>query len=189
MAVRIAMSPEWSASWWRRYGFCSYLVIIGGLSAGTYVIVRCGTESPLRYDLLSILGLVGLTAWFLAVERRAWLRGAAIGVVVLWAGVSATAHGRIWAEYVPTPRVGTKTIIMRTLESRGIRYASADYWIAYYVTFLSNERIIVASDDFVRIQQYNREVAAHREEAVRLSRRVCQDGSPIAPGVYLCPYR
>ena len=189
MLARVAMSAEWNASWWRRYRFCSYLVIIGGLSAVMYVVARCGTASPLRYDLLSIVGLAGLTAWFLTVERRGWLRGMAIFVIVLWAVVSATAHGRIWAEYVPSPRIGAKTIIVRSLDARGIRYASADYWIAYYVTFLSGERIIVASEDFVRIREYNREVAAHRDEAVRLSRTPCESGALVAPGVYLCPYR
>jgi hypothetical protein len=188
MVVRIAMSGGWAA-WWSRYRFCAYLVILGGLSAAVYVVARCGTVSPLRYDLLSIIALVGLTGWFLAVERRTWLRRAAMCVVVLWAGVSGFAHARIWTEYVPTPRVGAKTIIVRTLDSRRIRYASADYWIAYYVTFLSAERIIVASEDVVRIQAYNREVAAHHDQAVRVSRAPCPDGSSIAPGLYLCPYR
>ena len=50
------------------------LVSIGAVSAAMYVVARCGTRSPMRYDLLSILGAVGLTGWFLAVEPRRWLR-------------------------------------------------------------------------------------------------------------------
>ena len=157
MAARIALNSEWSRTWWQRSAFCAYLLIVGGLSAALWVLARCGTVSPLRYDLLAILGAVGLTAWFLSVERRPAVRGLAIAVVLAWAGISALAHGRVWDEYFPHPRVSPKFRILAGLEAAGVRYAKADYWNAYYLTFLSGERVIVGSDGLVRIAEYNRE--------------------------------
>ena len=37
---------------------------------------------------------------------------------------------------------------------RRVPVASAGYWQAYEITFLSRERLRVASRDFVRIQEY-----------------------------------
>src|SRR3954470_5979652 len=46
----------------------------------------------------------------------------------------------------------------------------------HYISFLSRERIILASTDFVRIRTYARVVDAHAAEAVRLSRTACPGG-------------
>ena len=68
----------------------------------------------------------------------------------------------------------------------GIRYATSDYWLAYAITFLTNERVMVASDDLVRIQEYQRAFEAHRDEAVRVSRRPCAGGRLVMRSIYLC---
>ena len=83
---------------------------------------------------------------------------------------------------------GAKVLLLRHLDARGIRYAMADYWIAYSLTFLSNERVIIGSTDTLRIPGYNREVEAHRAEAVRISRTACGAGKQVMPGIYFCPY-
>lgn len=188
MVVRISLNGEWSRTWWQRSAFCAYLLIVGGLSAALWVLARCGTVSPLRYGLLAILGAVGLTAWFLSVERRRAVRGLAIAVVLGWAGISALAHGHLWDEYFPHPRVSPKLRILAGLDAAGVRYAKADYWNAYYLTFLSGERVIVASDALVRISEYNHQVDAHRAEAVHISNLPCGARPPVEPGVYFCPY-
>jgi hypothetical protein len=140
----------------------------------------------MRYDLLSIFGGVGLAAWALAVESRPWIRRAEIALLVCWAIVSAAAHAQIWSEYMHHPRVADKILIIRSLDAHGIRYATSDYWIAYYVTFLTNERIIVASD-FARILSYEQQVDAHRATAIRISREPCGDTKAAIDGVYFCP--
>ena len=188
MAVVIAARVELTVAWWRRYRFFVYVVSIGAMSAAMYVVARCGTISAMRYDLLSILGAVGLTGWFLAAEPRRWLRTAVVAVVVGCASLAATPHGRMWAEQMKGRRPGAKVLILRHLDARGIRYAMADYWIAYSLTFLSNERIIVGSTDTLRIPGYNQEVDAHRAEAVRISRTACGAGKQVIPGIYFCPY-
>ena len=50
--------------------------------------------------------------------------------------------------------------IAACLEARGIRAATADYWIAYRMTFLADERVIVDPDVNARYQPYTEAVAA-----------------------------
>ena len=38
------------------------------------------------------------------------------------------------------PPTGAKQLVIRHLEAQGVRYATADYWIAYYITYLTSER-------------------------------------------------
>jgi hypothetical protein len=158
------------------------------LSAGIYVVARCGADSALRYDLLSLFGASGLAAWFFKTETRVWFRRFGIAVVVAWAALSAATHGRIWGEYVfsPEPPVSAKRVIIDNLEARGIKYGEADYWIAYYVTFLTNERVIMHSNSFSRIREYERQLNEHRDEAIRVSREPCEGGDQVFQGVYFC---
>jgi hypothetical protein len=169
--------------------FCAYLVIVGALSAGAYALGRCGVVvvQTMRYDLLSVIGAVGVGAWFLAVERRRGLRRTWIGAILAWTLIAMVAHGRVWSQYLSHPPIGDKPLIARYLEAKGIKYATSDYWIAYEVTFLTNERVIVASSDFVRIQSYQQIVADHRAESVLISRQQCDNGERMFEGVWFCP--
>ena len=76
--------------------------------------------------------------------------------------------------------------LIALLEREGQDRVFADYWIAYRLTFLSNERIILAATGVSRIYDYNRVVAAHRANPIHLSRQPCPEGPKIADGVYLC---
>jgi hypothetical protein len=102
--------------------------------------------------------------------------------------VVAVPQIRFIAEYAsgraPVP---LKHELVRALQRQGVHYARADYWLAYYIDFLSRERIIVASDDPQRILLYDRIVSQHAAEAIRLSRRPCNGGTLLVPGVYECP--
>jgi hypothetical protein len=176
---------------WSRHRFALYLSLVGMLSAGMLVFGRCGAEAALRYDVLSILGASGLAAWFFIAETNRWFRRAAFGVVVAWAVMSAGAHAQLWGEYVFSshPPVAAKSLIIRHLEARGVKYAWADYWIAYYVSFRTNERIVVASDTFVRINEYGKLVDEHRNEAIRISRTPCENGKEVIETVFFCEQR
>ena len=188
-AARVVMHFWRQRRWGPEHDFCAYLVLVGAFSAGAYALGRCGVivVQTMRYDLLSVIGAVGLGAWFLAVERRRWIRRAWVGGVLAWAVIAMVAHGRLWSEYVAHPPIGDKRLIARSLEAAGTKYASSDYWIAYHVTFLTNERVIVASNDFVRVQQYQEIVADHRAESVNISRQPCDYGRQIFGGVWFCP--
>lgn len=47
-----------------------------------------------------------------------------------------------------------------------MRYARAPYWTAYQLDFLTNERVIVASFDKVRVAEYQQTVDEHETQAV-----------------------
>ncbi len=188
-AVRVAMHVRRERRWAPENDFCAYLVLVGLFSAGAYTLGRCGVIviQTMRYDLLSVIGAVGLGAWFLVVERRRWLRSAWIGAVLAWALIAMVGHGRLLAQYTSRPPIGDKQLIVRYLEAKNIKYASSDYWIAYYVTFITNERIIVASNDVARIRRYQDIVDDHRAESVVISRQPCDAGRRMFEGVWFCP--
>jgi hypothetical protein len=184
--VRIAMTLARERRWRPEYDPCAYLVLAGLFSFGAYTLLRCGVIGVMRYELLSILGATGLAAWYLRVERTRLLATLWIALTIAWAAVSGVGHARLWTEYLSHPPVGAKRLIIRHLETRGVHYAYADYWLAYYISFLTNERIIVHSTDLSRIAEYGRVVDAHRNEAVRILRSPCPGGHEVIPGVYFC---
>jgi hypothetical protein len=175
--------------WRPEYNFCAYLIVLAALSITGYVVGRCGviSASRMRYDMLSLLGAVGVGAWYLQVERVRWLTGLWVLLVACWAATGALAHARLSAEYLENAPVGGKGRIVRELEARGIQYATSYYANAYPIAFLSNERIIVASTNRVRIRLYQQQVHAHRREAVRITRARCRGGEQVMAGLYFCP--
>lgn len=168
--------------------FCVFLILVALFSAAGYITGRCGqlTHVVMRYETLSVLGAVGLGGWFLASERSTALRRAWVVLACAVVAVSALAHGRLWLEYAANPPTAAKQQIIRHLEAQGVKYATSDYWIAYYITFMTGERIIVASEDLTRILEHDRIVEAHRGESIRILRRPCEGGRQVIPGVYFC---
>jgi len=82
--------------------------------------------------------------------------------------------------------VSAKQQIIDQLEARHIKYATADYWLSYYISFLTRESIIVTPNDFPRIGIHIRAVQAHQSEAVRIARTPCAGGEEVVTGVYFC---
>jgi hypothetical protein len=169
-------------------GFCGYLVLVALLSITGYLVGRCGLIDfyTMRYELLSTLGAVGLAGWYLQRERSNAMRTlwalSCAGIFVL----SASAHARLIAEYATDPPVPAKRQLIDALDARNVRYAYADYWTAYYVTFMTRERIIVASTEVVKVRSHNRDVDAHRGEAVLISRHACVGGQQLTPAFWAC---
>ena len=186
--VRIAVRVERNR-WPDDYDFCAYLILAGGMSAAGYAIARCGVLdlARMRYDLLSILGAVGIAAWFLRIETSRKYVAVWTALIAIWIVITSLSYLRLWREYVPKAPAGGKERIIAALDARGVRYAYSDYRDAYVIAFLTNERILVASDDRVRIEEYQRQVAMHRSQAVRISHRRCSSGSEVLPGIYFCP--
>ena len=52
-------------------GFCAYLVLVAAFSLVGYLVGRCGLIDfhTMRYELLSVVGAVGLAGWYLRVEH------------------------------------------------------------------------------------------------------------------------
>lgn len=171
-----------------RLDFCGYLVTTAVLSVAGYLVGRCGLIDffTMRYELLSPLGAAGLAAMFLRTERHRPLLIAWTACAAAVFAVSIVAHARLITEYAAHPPVPLKQDLIAALESRGVRYAYADYWTSYYVTFMTQERIIVASDAIVKVRTHNRLVDAHRSEAIRISRRPCDGGQQLTPAFWAC---
>ena len=169
--------------------FAQYLVLAGGLSVAGYLFGRCGevTFYTMRYELLSLLGVVGLAGWFLSARPPAIVYAAWVAAFAGWMAVLAVPHVRFIAESADDPPVPAKHLLIETLRAEHVRYGTADYWLAYYIDFLTREQMIFASVAPQRILLYNRLVAEHAGEAVRLSRRRCDGGVQLVPGVYRCP--
>jgi hypothetical protein len=169
--------------------FCAYLVAVAVFSLAGYVAGRCGVIDfyTMRYELLSVLGMCGLAAWYLRTERSRPLRILWTASAVIVLAVSAVAHVRLAAEYATAPLEPLKQELIRALDARGVRYAYADYWTAYYVTFMTRERIIVASTAVVKVRTHNREVDAHRGEAIRIGRSPCAGGEQLTRVFWACP--
>jgi len=182
IATRIGRDRQWRPE----YDPCAYLVLVGLFSFSANAILRCGAIDVLRYDLLSIVGATGLAAWYLRAETSRTVAAIWIGLVVVWTLASGAAHARLLAEYLLHPPVGAKRLVIRQLEMQHIRYAYSDYWLAYYISFITKERIIIASDAMTRVAEYQKIVDAHRNEAIRISRTPCADGHEVIRRVYFC---
>src|SRR6266542_928865 len=165
--MRVLMSIAAGGPLRRDQYFYVYLTLVGLISAAAFVVARCGAVGPMRYALLSIFAAVGISAWYLQSETRRGLKATWMLLVAAWALIGAIGHGRLWAEYLTHPPTGDKRILIRAMQARGVRYGIADYWIAYYVSFLTNEQIIMKAEGFPRIYEYDRQVEAHINEAVR----------------------
>ena len=171
--------------------FCAFLVLTALFSITGYVVGRCGAIDfyYMRYELLSLLGAAGLGGWMLATNPPRLLRTAWLVLAFAWMTLTAIPHVKLWNEYLRHPPEDIRRTIIAELDTRQVRYASARYWVSYALTFLTDERIIVKSSDFVRIQEYQRVVDAHAAEMLRIEREPCPGGEEVLPRVYFCRAR
>jgi hypothetical protein len=182
--VRIASSRTTAAE--RRPLFPIYLVVTAMISIAGYLVGRCGLLdlNTMRYELLSILGMCGLAAWFLHRERSRIVASIWMAAAIAVFALSAVAHARLIGEYVTSPPVALKQDLVRALYAHHIRYGYADFWTAYYVDFMSREHIILTPEDAVKIRSYNWMVEAHSNEAVHVRRQPC--GQQLTPAFWSC---
>lgn len=163
--------------------FPAYLLLVGLLAAVVPAVSRCGLVYD-RYVLLALLALAGVAALYLKAERRAGLRAAFVGVVLLWGIFNAAGFLRYSVDHFTSPPDPIVELADH-LVSNGVHFATSDYQTAYYLTFLTAERVIVASSDYVRILQYQSIVAEHSAEAVTVGRTECDGGSRVH-GYWIC---
>jgi hypothetical protein len=168
--------------------FCAYLVLVAAFSLGGYLVGRCGEVDlyTMRYELLSVLGAAALAGWYLRIERsRALLVAWTVACSAVFA-ISIAAHARLLAEYGRHPPIALKQQLITALDQRRIHYGYADFWVAYYVSFMTRERIVLTPTDVVKIRSYTILVDAHRQEAVRVSRTPCAAGEQVTSAFWVC---
>jgi hypothetical protein len=134
----------------------------------------------LRYLLFAMLLPVGLTATFLSRERSPLLRRIVVAIIVAWSTINFVDNARVLVTAVRQPPLNERRVLTDYLTSHRIRYATATYWDAYVVDFLSQERVIVASSDTVRIPEYQGIIDAHAADAVNLGRQPCPGYDGVA---------
>ena len=178
---------------WRGHGAVALFLLLVGLQAGIgYVLTRCGSLeiTTIRYALLMLYAGVGVVALYFIYETRPVLRHGMVAVMLIWTALTAASHLRLMREYLyREPRAPHRDLAVYLVNQR-IHYARSDYWTAYATTFLANEHTVFASTDTVRITQYQRDVDAHRDEAVTVRRGPCPagTGAEVVPGTYwVCP--
>jgi hypothetical protein len=173
----------------RATDFALYLGVVGVTSLVAYWLfapngIRVET---MRYDLLAILGPVGVVAGFWSLERSRRWKAAIVGALTVWAAVSGVSHGRLFWEYWSAPPPNHARQAVEALLADRVTCARSTYWTAYRLTFLADERLILSSDDLARIVEYQRQADAMGEHAERIRHQPCTDGVHLAGEFYRCP--
>jgi hypothetical protein len=165
------------------------MVAVGVIAAGAYVMFRPYTLTTTRYGLLLLYAPIGVAALALHPSRAVVLRALAAAALAMLATGSAIDHARVIATARVSPPKGPIRAIVNRLERDGTMVVWADYWHAYTITFLSQERVTAATIDVPRIAEYatlaGRAEAANERIAV-IQREPCSGGEFVGD-VYICP--
>jgi hypothetical protein len=182
----------WRTMWARRHDPVAqlglFLALVGLQSVLVYAVSRCGPLSLLtiRYALLGAFLPTGIALLGHAVAPRSALRYATGGAFLALAALNAWPHVRLWQEQLSHPSVTNRAQLGAALEARGIRYIRSDYWTAYYVAFMTQERVVVGADTLSRVDEYERALTRHAGQVVRVSTSPCGEATSVVPGYYLC---
>ena len=85
-----------------------------------------------------------------------------VAAMFAWTATSVASHALLWDEYLHRQPAAPHRALATYLVDHGIHYARSDYWTAYATTFLAGEKVVIASNDTVRIAVYQDQAAAHR---------------------------
>lgn len=171
--------------------FTMFLAMVGletllayPLHGGTAIEPR----TELNYVLLALLLPVGILGMYFQSDARvAWRRSVAV-LVSAWALLMTVDNVRVTHEYVVRPPTSLHRLLADYLTTHRIKYAWAGYWDSYRVTFLSRERVIVASTETVRIPSYQTRVEQNQANAARLQRTPCDEGTHVAEWCVIDPF-
>jgi hypothetical protein len=169
----------------KRSEFALYLFGVGLLSTAAFVAGRPTLNGYARYVIYGLLIPVGLSASILTLEPRRVVRVIVSLAIVAWASLAIADHARVLTAYARRPPGNPARDVADRLIARRVPVAIARYRRAYVVTFLAQERVRVASNDFPRIQEYESLFVDRMSEGLWISEAPCPDGEPIAWG-YLC---
>jgi hypothetical protein len=165
--------------------FAWYVLGVGVIAVLTFMAGKPVVAGYSRYALLGLLIPVGLTAALLALEPLRAVRRSVTILVVAWAGLALVDHVSVLTMNIRQPAARPLSELADRLVERRVPVASAGYWEAYAVTFLAQERVRVASSDFVRIQEYQDLFIERFRDAVAVENSPCPGGERVARW-YLC---
>jgi hypothetical protein len=160
-------------------------ILAYGLHGGAGIEPR----TELNYVLLVLFLPVALFGAYFQLEADHRYRWTAALLIAAWALPTLGDNARIAREYIVSPPANAHRMLADYLTERRIRYAWAIYWDSYRVTFLSKERVIVASTDIVRIPGYQTRVELNRPNAARIVRLPCDEGIHVAEWCVIDPFQ
>jgi hypothetical protein len=166
--------------------FIWYVLGLGAIAAGMFVIARPATDTTHRYFLLALFIPVAVTAAWLAMEPAPRMRAAIVVAMLGWSAFSAVDNFRQAARYVTGYEPNRIRELADALESRGLHVAEAGYWRAYKLSFLTQERLKIASYGYTRIDEYRRLADREGDRLMRLTEEPCPGGELVVEH-YLCP--
>jgi hypothetical protein len=114
------------------------------------------------------------------------VRRAVTALVIAWAALAVVDHSRVLVATIREPPANPIRDLVNGLVERQVPVASAGYWRAYVITFVAQERVRVAANDFIRVQEYQDLFAERPGNARVIADRPCPGGESVA-GWYLCP--
>jgi hypothetical protein len=116
-------------------------VVAYGLHGGSAVEAR----TELNYVLLALFFPVAIFGEYFQLEASGRYIRIVAALIVLWALPTLGDNLLVTRQYIVSPPASPHRTLADYLTDRRIKYASASYWDSYRVTFLSQERVIVAS--------------------------------------------
>ena len=166
---------------WRQFSvYLSALAVLNLLLYGLNGGIAINLPPILRYALFTPLLPIAIVASYFFRDSSSRWRGAVAALMLLWAAGAVVDNARLAIHLDRNPPPKPHRRMATYLEATGVKYARATYWDAYVITFLSQERVIVASTTTVRVSSYQAEVDAHASETVTLQRLPCDGRTKVA---------
>jgi hypothetical protein len=167
-------------------GMPTYLVLVGlGQSASFILLTPSGSDPMLiRYLLLSLLTVCGACALAWKRPEMRPLTAATIGLVSVF---HLGGHLQLIGEYAKGAPERSLNVLADQLLQRNIRYATADYWTSYDLSFVTQEKVVVApprGSNF-RMPSYDIKLEQHRDEVYSITNQPCTGGEQLLHW-YLC---
>ncbi|MGE3885894.1 MAG: hypothetical protein AB7H81_05660 [Vicinamibacterales bacterium] len=188
VGLLLAFARSGAVTWRMRTpvpAFLVFLALVGGQALVAYT-GSCGARDPtlIRYTLLALLIPVAVASWHLSVEPIRALRRLTLVLLLAWMTWSGARHWAVMAEYLDRAPETPQSRVAAELERRDIRHGRAGYWVAHYVTFVTGERVRLASDYPARILIYDTEVSRAERRANILTGR-CPGGVQVG-SLWIC---
>lgn len=161
-------------------GISTYLVLVGMAQAAAFILLCPIPQDSMvvRYILVCLCVLIGMTAW---AWKRPALRGWVAALVLSVSAANASDALSLSLEYLRDPPVHENETLAHTLRERGVKYATANYWLAYDVSWLTNEAVVISPPwgEADRVARYHSTIERHAQEHVYISERSCPDGVAV----------
>jgi hypothetical protein len=168
--------------------FPAYLLVVGVEAGVTLALTRNWSIFTFRYGLLALFVPIAIGAVALQASRPALLRALAAMLLAMLISAAALDHVSVLREAVVAPPPPRLAPLAAHLEARGVTVARAGYWRAYVLSFLTRERLKVASTEVPRIREYQLLADQRADETVTIREKDCEGRREIEvfEGWHLC---